>query len=59
MCCEDLHAVARTVALLVLNVDCRNLAAIRTYRRAGFVDTGEFHFGGSAGPQQLLVRRLG
>lgn len=58
-CCDDLQRRRPERRLLALNVDCRNLAAIRTYRRAGFVDTGEFHFGGSAGPQQLLVRRLG
>lgn len=58
-CCDDLvrrHPSARTLAL---NVHCSNVAAIRTYRRAGFHDSGELVNGGAAGPQHLLVRELG
>lgn len=58
-CCDDLQRRHPERRLLALNVNCRNLVAIRAYRRAGFVDTGEFHFGGKAGPQHLLVRWLG
>ena len=57
-CCEDLRRRHPERCLLALNVNCRNLAAIRAYRRAGFVDTGRFYFGGSAGPQHLMVREL-
>lgn len=58
-CCDDLQRRHPRLRLLALNVDCVNLAAIRAYRKAGFVDTGELHFGGRAGPQRLMVRRLG
>ncbi|GLQ45081.1 N-acetyltransferase [Dyella lipolytica] len=49
------HPEAR---LLVLLVNCRNLAALRLYLRAGFVDTGELYHGGRSGPQHLLWRAL-
>lgn len=57
-CCADLEQRYPGRYLLALNVNCSNVVAIRAYRRAGFVDTGELFFGGSAGPQRLLVRRL-
>jgi RimJ/RimL family protein N-acetyltransferase len=57
-CCEDLRQRHPERRLLALNVNCRNVAAIRAYRKSGFVDTGELYFGGSAGPQHLMVRRL-
>jgi RimJ/RimL family protein N-acetyltransferase len=57
-CCEDLRARHPGIRLLALNVDCRNVAAINAYRKAGFVDTGELYPGGSAGPQHLMLRRL-
>lgn len=59
VCCGDLQRRHGERRLLALNVNCRNFAAIRVYRKAGFVDTGEFYFGGNAGPQHLMVRRLG
>jgi predicted GNAT family acetyltransferase len=46
----DLPA-ARSV---VLTVNVRNDVARRLYLRGGFVDTGELHLGGSAGPQHVL-----
>lgn len=58
-CCADLERRHPERKLVALNVDCRNLTALRAYRAAGFVDTGELYFGGSAGPQRLLVRKLG
>ncbi|HST44356.1 MAG TPA: GNAT family N-acetyltransferase [Luteimonas sp.] len=57
-CCDDLgrrHPLARVLAL---NVHCANVAAVRAYRAAGFIDSGELVNGGSAGPQHLMVRRL-
>ncbi len=57
--CEDIHLRHPDKRVLALNVNCRNLAAIRAYRNAGFVDSGELYFGGSAGPQHLMLRRLG
>jgi RimJ/RimL family protein N-acetyltransferase len=44
--------------LLVLLVNDRNLAAVRLYLRACFVDTGELYHGGRSGPQHLLWRTL-
>jgi GNAT superfamily N-acetyltransferase len=49
------HPEAR---LLVLLVNGRNLAALRLYLRARFVDTGELYHGGRSGPQHLLWRTL-
>lgn len=53
---EGRHAARR---LMLLLVHCRNQAAIATYRKAGFVDTGQLFEGGRAGPQHLMVRTLG
>src|SRR5690606_5908693 len=53
-CCEDLRARHPDRRLLALNVNCRNVAAINAYRKAGFVGTGELYLGGSAGPQHLM-----
>ena len=58
-CCTDLQSRHPDRRLLALNVNCQNRAAIHAYRKAGFVDTGELYFGGSAGPQHLMVRSLG
>lgn len=57
--CRDIQQRHPERRVLALNVNCRNIAAIRAYRNAGFVDSGELYFGGSAGPQHLMLRRLG
>lgn len=57
-CCGDLARRRPDAALLALNVECRNIRAIRTYRNAGFVDTGELVAGGRGGPQHLMLRTL-
>lgn len=57
-CCSDLARRHPRLRLLALTVDCANLPAIRAYRRAGFVEGG-LYFGGGAGPQRLMLRRLG
>lgn len=49
------HPVRR---LLILAVHACNRAAIATYLRADFHDTGERLPGGTAGPQLLMIRRL-
>jgi RimJ/RimL family protein N-acetyltransferase len=56
--CDDLQRRHPHCRLLVLMVNCRNRAAVATYRKAGFVDTGELHRGGRAGPQHLMLRGL-
>ncbi len=56
--CRDLHARHPQRRLLVLAVNCRNRIAIATYRKAGFVDTGELLRGGRAGPQHVMLRAL-
>jgi RimJ/RimL family protein N-acetyltransferase len=57
-CCTDLEHRHPGLRLLALTVNCVNLGAIRAYQRAGFVNGG-LYFGGSAGPQHLMLRRLG
>jgi RimJ/RimL family protein N-acetyltransferase len=42
------------VRRIVLSVNVRNPVAIRTYRRAGFADTGDLYHGGAAGPQHVF-----
>lgn len=56
--CDDLRLRHPRRRLLVLMVNCRNRAAVAAYRKAGFVDTGELHAGGRAGPQHLMLRAL-
>jgi len=56
--CEDLRRRHPQRRLLLLAVHCRNHAGIATYRKAGFVDTGELLGGGRAGPQHLMLRSL-
>jgi RimJ/RimL family protein N-acetyltransferase len=55
---DDLSTRFPEAQLLVLLVNCRNLAALRLYLRARFVDTGELYHGGRSGPQHLLWRIL-
>lgn len=57
-CCDDAARRHPRHRLLALTVNCRNHAAIATYRRAGFEDSGELFHGGDAGPQHLLLYRL-
>jgi RimJ/RimL family protein N-acetyltransferase len=56
--CEDVQRRHPRQRLLLLAVHCRNRAGIATYRKAGFVDTGELLGGGRAGPQHLMLRSL-
>ncbi len=58
-CCRDVSCRHPRRRLMALNVDCRNVVAVRAYRQAGFVDCGELVFGGSAGPQHVMLRQLG
>ena len=51
-------AAIRSGGLLVLMVNCRNRAAVAAYKKAGFIDTGELHAGGRAGPQHLMLHGL-
>ncbi|MEX0287054.1 MAG: GNAT family N-acetyltransferase [Paracoccaceae bacterium] len=39
---------------LWLTVNLANPAAIRCYAKGGFADTGDLHYGGSAGPQHIM-----
>jgi GNAT superfamily N-acetyltransferase len=57
--CADIERRHSLRRLLLLLVHCRNQPAIATYRRAGFVDTGQLFEGGRAGPQHLMLRTLG
>jgi GNAT superfamily N-acetyltransferase len=56
--CDDVEHRHAGRRLLLLLVHCRNQPAIATYRRAGFVDTGQLFEGGRAGPQHLMLRTL-
>jgi RimJ/RimL family protein N-acetyltransferase len=42
------------VRRIVLSVNVRNPIAIRTYKRAGFADSGALYHGGPAGPQHVF-----
>ena len=57
-CCDDLRRRHPHRRQLLLTVNCRNLAALAMYRKAGCIDTGELYAGGHAGPQHLLLRPL-
>ena len=57
--CADVERRHATRRLLLLLVHCRNQPAIATYRKAGFVDTGQLFAGGASGPQHLMLRHLG
>lgn len=57
--CADLHRRHPQRRLLVLTVNCRNVAAVAAYRKAGCVATGDLFRGGRAGPQYLMLRALG
>ncbi|MDQ3631876.1 MAG: GNAT family N-acetyltransferase [Actinomycetota bacterium] len=48
----------RQAQSVVLTVNVVNPVAVRFYRRAGFVDTGRVHLGGTFGPQHVLVLPL-
>jgi RimJ/RimL family protein N-acetyltransferase len=43
---------------IVLTVNTRNPAAIRAYRKAGFLDRGQLYHGGAHGPQHVLELAL-
>ncbi|MGY2893554.1 GNAT family N-acetyltransferase [Deinococcus sp. UYEF24] len=55
---EDLRRRHPAVRVLALSVNQRNLVARQLYLRSGFQDHGEAFLGGSAGPQDVMVRRL-
>lgn len=43
---------------IYLTVNCNNHAAKHCYLKGGFIDSGEFYFGGPAGPQHVLYLDL-
>gem|GEM_PF-278348 len=43
---------------VALTVNCKNKAAIRTYLKGGFEDTGKLYRGGRSGPQHIMVAKL-
>jgi len=49
-----LSTIYPTAPAVVLTVNCRNTAAIRSYLGGGFNDTGELYHGGRAGPQHIF-----
>lgn len=57
-CCADLRLRHPQRSLLAIAVHCCNHRALSTYLKAGFRDSGQRLFGGPAGPQQLMLRRL-
>jgi ribosomal protein S18 acetylase RimI-like enzyme len=57
--CADIARRHPQRRLVLLLVHCRNTAGVATYRRAGFVDSGQLFAGGNAGPQRLMWRQPG
>ena len=51
----DLRRRHPEIRLVILTVHCSNRVAVSTYRRAGFVPTGELQPGGRAGPQYVML----
>ncbi|HKJ31585.1 MAG TPA: GNAT family N-acetyltransferase [Balneolales bacterium] len=43
---------------VALTVNCKNEAAIHTYLKGGFRDTGRLYHGGRSGPQHIMVAKL-
>ncbi|OGT32013.1 MAG: hypothetical protein A3E87_10705 [Gammaproteobacteria bacterium RIFCSPHIGHO2_12_FULL_35_23] len=43
----------KKIEIIVLSVNCKNIAAQRLYKSAGFIDTHEIYYGGKAGPQHV------
>lgn len=43
---------------IYLTVNCKNLGAKECYEKAGFENTSEQYFGGAAGPQHIMRRKI-
>jgi len=58
----QLPALARqyfaNIESIGLSVNCRNEIAYRLYQKNGFLDTGELYYGGSAGPQHVMLMEI-
>jgi RimJ/RimL family protein N-acetyltransferase len=47
------------ITSLCLTVNKKNTGAYRCYVKAGFVDSGELYYGGEAGPQHIMRKKIG
>ena len=43
---------------IYLTVNCENPRAVAFYKKSGFLDTDEKYFGGAAGPQHIMYRKI-
>ncbi|MDB1123772.1 GNAT family N-acetyltransferase [Vibrio algarum] len=43
---------------ICLTVNKKNIHAYRCYEKAGFIDTDTFYFGGDAGPQHIMRKKI-
>jgi GNAT superfamily N-acetyltransferase len=55
---EFVHETMPDVRRVILTVNDENPAAVRAYVAGGFLDTGQDHLGGDAGPQHVLELTL-
>ena len=55
---EKLPEIYLNYDKVALTVNCRNKAAIQTYLKGGFVDTGELYHGGRSGPQHIMIAKI-
>lgn len=44
---------------ICLTVNKKNIGAYKCYENAGFVDSSELYYGGEAGPQHILRKKIG
>lgn len=55
---EKVRSDFPSYAKVALTVNCKNVAAINTYLKGGFLDSGHLYYGGHSGPQHVMIAEL-